>query len=230
MRTKLGLIIVLFGVGVAYYITRPSHKLLGQAQETLAQLQNLPVQALPFAWPPKLGKPYPDLELVDQSGALVRLSSFKGKVILLEPTGMTCGMCQQFAGSGKYGAYPDGKPSGVQSLEEWIPQHANGLSKDDPRFVYVQLLLFNMEMQGPTPEDAKAWAKHFHVDHSKNHFVLAGGPAFLQPPFYQVSYDLIPGLQLIDKNFILRWDGTGHNPKHSWWSDVLPNLPKLIAE
>ncbi len=41
------------------------------------------------AWPPELGKPYPDLELVDQTGKKVRLSSFKGKVLLIEPIGMS---------------------------------------------------------------------------------------------------------------------------------------------
>jgi cytochrome oxidase Cu insertion factor (SCO1/SenC/PrrC family) len=40
------------------------------------------------SWPPQLGQPYPDLELVDQTGQKTRLSSFKGKVILIEPVGM----------------------------------------------------------------------------------------------------------------------------------------------
>jgi hypothetical protein len=185
---------------------------------------------LSYDWPPKLNQPYPDLELIDQTGARVKLSSFRGRVVLLEPVGMTCPMCQQFAGAGKYGAFPDGPKTGVQSLEEWIPQNSGGLSRDDSRYVYIQLLLFNMNMQGPTPEDARAWAKHFHMDRSKDRIVLAGGPDYLQPRYYQASYDLIPGLQLIDKKGILRWDATGHQPKHSWWRDLLPQLPVLMKE
>lgn len=42
-----------------------------------------------FDWPPQPGHAYPDLELVDQTGRPVRLSSFKGRVILVEPVGMT---------------------------------------------------------------------------------------------------------------------------------------------
>lgn len=42
-----------------------------------------------IAWPPETGHPYPNLSLVDQTGERVSLSSFKGKVLLLEPVGMT---------------------------------------------------------------------------------------------------------------------------------------------
>ena len=50
-------------------------------------------------WPPRLGEPYPDLTLIDQTGQPVRLSSFKGSVILIEPVGMTCSGCQAFSGA-----------------------------------------------------------------------------------------------------------------------------------
>ena len=42
-----------------------------------------------FAWPPKLDEPYPDLVLQDYQGERVELSSFRGKVLLIEPIGMT---------------------------------------------------------------------------------------------------------------------------------------------
>ena len=50
-----------------------------------------------FDWPPKLNEPYPDLQLIDQEGAPTRLSDFKGRIILLEPIGMTCKACQASA-------------------------------------------------------------------------------------------------------------------------------------
>lgn len=40
-------------------------------------------------WPPVVGQPYPDLALQDLSGATVHLSDLRGKVLLVEPTGMT---------------------------------------------------------------------------------------------------------------------------------------------
>jgi len=44
---------------------------------------------LPFAWPPVAGEQYPDLQLLDHRGETVQLSDFAGKVILVEPIGMT---------------------------------------------------------------------------------------------------------------------------------------------
>src|SRR5688572_2017772 len=58
---------------------------------------------LGFAWPPVPGEPYPDLTLLDDEGRSVSLSQFKGKVILLEPTAMTCPACQAFSGGNLQG-------------------------------------------------------------------------------------------------------------------------------
>jgi hypothetical protein len=48
-----------------------------------------PSGPLPYSWPPTVGETYPDVELRDTSGALIKLSSFRGKVLLIEPIGMT---------------------------------------------------------------------------------------------------------------------------------------------
>ena len=45
--------------------------------------------ALPFSWPPKRGEAYPDVTLLDHRGDEVHLSSFKGKVLLVDLIGMT---------------------------------------------------------------------------------------------------------------------------------------------
>ena len=45
--------------------------------------------SLPFSWPPVSGEAYPDLELQDFRGRPVKLSSLRGKVLLIEPIGMT---------------------------------------------------------------------------------------------------------------------------------------------
>ncbi|MCP3915220.1 MAG: hypothetical protein GY711_06675 [bacterium] len=49
----------------------------------------VPDGPLPFAWPPTAGEAYPDLQLRDTSGEVFQLSSLKGKVLLIEPIGMT---------------------------------------------------------------------------------------------------------------------------------------------
>lgn len=56
---------------------------------SLCALSCGPDDELVFAWPPTLAEPYPDLDLLDHRGELVQLSSFKGKILLIEPIGMT---------------------------------------------------------------------------------------------------------------------------------------------
>lgn len=178
-------------------------------------------------WPPKVGELYPDIALVDQTGQQVRIQDFKGSVILIEYIGMNCPACQSFAGSDKYGAYENiDTQTGLKSIEEYFPQYTKGVSLSDKRLVYIQILLYSMTMGAPSQEDAQKWAEHFHLDRSKNQIVLAGTKEFLG----QASYNLIPGFQLIDKKFILRWDATGHNPQHSLWNQLLPSVFKFLNE
>lgn len=176
-------------------------------------------------WPPRLGEPYPDLELIDQTGQIVRLSSFKGSVVLVEPVGMTCPACQAFAGAHRYGSFEGVAPQrGLLSIEELFPKYTNGLSLSDDRIVLVQLLLYSMSMRAPSPGDARRWAEHFRMDRSKNFIVLAGTKELLG----QASYNMIPGFQLVDRNFILRADSTGHRPRHNLWKYLLPMVPQLL--
>jgi hypothetical protein len=56
--------------------------------------------------------------------------------------------------------------------------------------------------------------------------VLAGGPALRN----QASYVMVPGFQLVDRKFVLRWDATGHNPRHDLYRELLPEIPKLLRE
>jgi len=44
---------------------------------------------LSFTWPPEVGQPYPELALRGLDGEVVRLSDHRGKVLLVEPIGMT---------------------------------------------------------------------------------------------------------------------------------------------
>lgn len=179
------------------------------------------------AWPPQVGKPYPDLELVDSRGEMVRLSDFKGKVIVIEPIGMTCPACNAFAGGKKRGGVKGmSVQGGTESFADYFPQYAKGVSLRDDRIVFISLLLYNLQMKGPTQEDAKLWAEHFGLDAHKNAYVLAGGPELVGP----ASYNLVPGLQLVDRNFVLRSDATGHNPRDNMWTTLMPMVPKLLEE
>lgn len=178
-------------------------------------------------WPPQLGQPYPELELVDRTGKIVKLTDFKGKIIILEPIGMTCPACNAFAGGAKKGGFKGMEVErGADAIADYFTRYTGGLSLDDDRIVFISLLLYNMYMRGPTQEDAADWAEHFGLDQKKNAYVLAGGPELIG----QASYDMIPGLQLIDQNFILRSDATGHRPHDNMWTTLFPMVPKLLQE
>lgn len=179
------------------------------------------------SWPPQLSQPYPDLELIDHRGNKVKLSDFKGKVIIIEPVGMTCSACNAFSGGGEKGGYKDmGVQKGLLSMEKYFPKYTNGISLHDDRIVYIQLLLYSLSMGAPTADDAKLWAEHFGLDKYSNAYILSGDKNLLG----KASYNMIPGFQLVDKNFILRVDSTGHSPQHDLFGQLLPSVPVLLKE
>jgi hypothetical protein len=179
-------------------------------------------------WPPRRGERYPNLTLYDHRGRLVSLASLRGKVILLEPVGMTCEACQSLSGAGKFGCFGrQPVQAGVDALEDYFPRYTGGLSLSDPRIAYVQVLLYGLDLHSPSPAEAKAWAHHFKFDERTNVYVLAGTPDLIGP----ASFAMIPGFQLIDKNFVLRawWYGeTGKGD--DLWTKLLPMVPQLLDE
>ncbi len=180
---------------------------------------------LDFAWPPKLSEPFPNLELISHTGDTVRLSDFQGKVVLVEPIGMTCAACNAFSGARVRGGYENIKPQeNLPSIEKLLPTYAQGQSLDDDRIVLVQLLLYDMNLHAPSPEDAREWAKHFGFDRKPNIYVLAADERFIN----KASYDMIPGFFLLDKNMVLRADATGHHPKHNLFTELLAKIPELL--
>jgi hypothetical protein len=95
----------------------------------------------------------------------------------------------------------------------------------DERIVKVHLLLYGMNMRAPSPSDAKAWAEHFGLHRSKNDIVLASLPSMI----CDESYAMIPGMQLIDKKFILRVDSTGRTSRqHDLYRDLLPRVRAML--
>ncbi len=201
---------------VVSYLTQQPHSSAAIKAET---------KFSPSPWPPELNKPYPDLELIDQDGETFKLSYLKGKVIIIEPVGMNCPACQAFAGANTKGAFQGNSvQKGIRSFEQDLPRYAQGITMPHKDIVLVQLLLYDMKLGAPQPEHAKIWAEHFKMRKGKNQFV-AVSPYDLRN---QASYNLIPGFQLIDKNFILRADSTGHYPKHDLYRQLIPSVATLL--
>jgi hypothetical protein len=177
-----------------------------------------------FDWPPRLGETYPDLELYDQEGHLTRLSDFRGKIILIEPIGMPCKACQALCGGHQRGGFNGIPPQpDLPSIDEAARSYG-GFDLSDPRIVQVHLLLFDFDMQAPTLDDARAWAAHFGMDRNRNQIVLAGSLSMVN----QASYEMIPGLQLVDQDFALRYDSTGHTARHDLYRELLPAVRTLL--
>jgi len=177
-----------------------------------------------------VGQPYPNLQLRNSRGERVALEAFKGRVILVEPIGMDCPACNAFAGgnrpgaSGFQGIRPQG---GLPSVEEILAQYAGGTSLADDRLVLVHLLLYEPGRKGPpSVETGRLWAEHFGFEESENTTVLVGENYLIGP----ASYNMIPGFQLIDRDFVLRYDASGHRPRHDLWRELMPALPSLLAE
>jgi hypothetical protein len=181
-------------------------------------------------WPPRVGERYPNLRLLNSHGERIALDSLAGKVILVEPIGMDCPACNAFAGgnrpgaSGFQGVQPQG---GLPSVEELLDSYAKGVSLSDDRIAFVQLLLYRPGRDGPPKlETARLWAKHFGIEESEDTLILVGESYLIGP----ASYNMIPGFQLIDADFVLRFDASGHHPKHDLWRELLPAVPSLLDE
>ncbi|MCC7527887.1 MAG: hypothetical protein IT342_05155 [Candidatus Melainabacteria bacterium] len=174
-------------------------------------------------WPPVVNQVYPELELCDLSGNRVKLSAYAGKVILLEPIGMSCPACQAFVGGDRKGGINGVIPqAGLSSIDVLLK--AQGISISDPRLVRVQLLLYGPSLGVPTLPEAQAWSKHFDFGRRSNEVLLLGDQRYIN----QHSFNMIPGFQLIDKNFVLRSDACGHNPKSNMYKELIPMVGKLL--
>ena len=92
--------------------------------------------------------------------------------------------------------------------------------------VFVHLLLYGFDMEAPSLEDAREWAKHYGIDQRDNHLVLVGDARMLSSK----TRAMIPGLQLVDRDFKLRFDSTGRDPKHDLWTELLPGISGVLAE
>ncbi len=184
-------------------------------------------------WPPVDGERYPDLVLEDSNGQLVRLSDHAGKVILVELVAVPCHGCQAFAGGNQYGGFAEmGVQADLDSIHHYAKEYASIDLKSTDDVLFVQLLLYGKGMGAPTPEETKGWAEHFHMSDSPHELVLRGDPSMVN----QTTYNMIPGFHLIDRDFILRSDSCGHNPKADLYSELLPTLktlarkPKAVTE
>jgi hypothetical protein len=222
----IGLLFAVLGMGVYEYGWSKEGLLCTGDQCVVPWPPVVQRMASGMEWPPEVGEPYPDATLIDQDGNPVKLSSFKGSVLLIEPIGMTCAACQAWSGAHQYGAFGGVTPQeGLPAIEKLFPQYTNGLSLKNSHIRFIQILFYDMNKNAPTVQDVKDWARQFRMHRSTNYLVLAA-PRALQG---WSTYNMIPGFQLVDQDFILRADSTGHSPQHDLYRELLPMVRKLLS-
>ena len=192
----------------------------GKRMAILAQTPNTVAN-----WPPRIGELFPEISLVDHEGRSVDVESWRGKPTLIEVIAMTCAGCQAFAGGNKYGGF-DGFPAqqGLDSIEQYYREYTSGHELFSDEINFVQLIIYNQRLDAARPIDLAPWRKHFKLDQAKNTQVLTGGEVLAN----KASFGMIPGFILLDNNLRVRFDATGHTPKHSLFTDLLPALNNIL--
>ena len=178
-----------------------------------------------LSWPPRAGEPYPDLQLTDLDGQPVRLSRYRGRVLIIEPIGMPCKACQAFAGGHEIGGFGGVRPQpGLKSLEQCFDDFAGGASLSDDRLIFIQVLCYGPSARRPpTLAEARQWAEHFRLSSSPNQVVLVAPRDLLSSE----TKRMIPGFQLVDHDFVLRCDA-GNPPRQDLYRELLPMVPQLL--
>ena len=157
---------------------------------------------LDHTWPPETGQPYPNLKLQDLAGRPFELASLKGKPLLLHLVGTQSPGSLGFAGALTPFQGHDPQP-GLPTIDDALEHY--GIDRDDGDFVRVDLLLYQDMYGPPSPEVGRAWAEHLELGARPNVVVLVGTWTYIDP----VTLAQIPGVQLVDREFVLRVDAGG---------------------
>jgi len=88
----------------------------------------------------------------------------------------------------------------------------------------VHLMLYGFDMQAPSVADAREWAEHFGIADDPGHLVLVGDARMLGPK----TMRMVPGLQLVDRGFVLRYDAAGNGAPHDMWTELWPAVRGLL--
>lgn len=227
-RTVILTLVLLIAVSVATLQALHSPKGWGKKAsiETMSRMSELRNEPNGVSiWPPNLNDPFPKVALFDHTGQSFNIDQLRGKPTLIEFVAMTCAACQAWSGANKYGPFEDlASQDDLMDIESTVRKYANGLELTDGSINFVQLVIYNTLLEPPQPKDLEAWRTHFKFDRYKNFFVVSGG----KPLSNKESFNRIPGLLLLDKNLVVRYDALGHNPIHNVFTDLLPAIPTLL--
>lgn len=205
-----------------------------------------------FSWPPRVGETYPDIPLLNENGQAVQFSQYRGNILLVAPIAMSSPGSQALAGGDRLGGLQGVVPQeNIASIDQLISDFSK-LSADDPRLIVLELLIYGPDRVQALPAHIAVWREHFHrsaeqADNSASLSALERGPAEGELPINLLprarrvtvvpavdmrgreSFDLIPGIQMVDKDGVLRFDATGAAPRHPLRTALLPALADYAA-
>lgn len=174
-------------------------------------------------WPPVKDQEYPDLELRDHTGKQVKLSQFRGKVIILQPVGTTSTGSIGLTGGDTLPPFQGMAPqAGLPSIDELLEKE--GVDPNNPNLIRVDILFYRSMSDEASLEDAQAWVEHFGLRNRENAIVLVGDERYLDP----VTLNMIPGFQLIDQDFKLRVDSAGREAPDNMLATFVPAAWRLL--
>lgn len=194
------------------------------ALETLSQMNRLSSAANTIAnWPPVIGNSFPRFELFDHTGKPFLMTDLAGKPTIIEFISMSCAGCQAFAGGNQVGPYGGLASQGDMKTFERYYRDYTGLDLHSGDVNFVVAVVYNDKLQSPTQEDLSAWRTHFQMESDRNTYVVSS-PKLASA----ATFKMIPGFMLLDQNHVVRYDSTGHQPKHNLYTELLPAVPKMI--
>ena len=139
---------------------------------------------------------------------------------------MPCKACQAFAGGHIVGDFDGHRPQpGLKSFDEYFREYT-GLPLSDERVQLIQILFYGPSARkAPTLEDALRWAKHFGPALPNDTIILCGDRSLISSE----TKAMIPGFQLVDKDFILRCDA-GNPPRQDTYRELLPMVRTVLNQ
>ena len=227
MKIFILLVLIIGASGLLAYAQRESADPWQRKARLETPLRMRDLQKVPNlvpGWPPEAGKAFPPVRLTDAKGAEFSVELWRGKPTLIEIVAMSCAGCQAFSGGGAKGGY-GGFPSqgGLDSIEFYFKQYT-GHDLFSDKINYAQILIYNLKLEPATADDLSAWAKHFGFNEQRNTVLLTGGEQLAN----QVSFRMIPGFLLLDRDLTVLFDSTGHTPRHNLWQVLLPAAKALL--
>lgn len=217
-------VILVFSISMAgSFIYLNPQLMRGQALSMFGPVSEVNVA---LEWPPRVDAKYPDLELSNLQGDKVRLSDYRGKLLIIESIAIPCPACQAFSGGHEVGGLNGIEPQrGLKSFEEHFEEWT-GRSLENGPVRLIQIIFYGSDgRKSATLEEAQQWAEHFSPALPSDAVVLFADSSLLSSQTRQ----MIPSFQLVDLNFILRCDA-GNPPREDVFNGLLMKLRTALNQ